>query len=75
MNARDIVGTWRGGGQKVLAEDGSVKSSRGPTPGYIVYTPEGNMMALPCWTSSPVKPRTIGSSMPSLVSSVDEKAG
>ena len=46
MNRQDIIGTWRSGGQKVLNTDGSVRSQRGPGPGYILYTPEGNMMVI-----------------------------
>lgn len=46
MNKQDIIGTWRSGGQKVLNKDGSVKSARPPSPGYILYTPEGNMMVI-----------------------------
>jgi Lipocalin-like domain len=46
MEKGDIVGAWRSGGQKVFAADGSLKSSRGPSAGYIVYTPEGVMIVV-----------------------------
>ena len=46
MDKQDIIGVWRSGGQKVLNKDGSLKSSRSPSPGYILYTPDGHMMVL-----------------------------
>ncbi len=46
MNAKDIVGTWRGGGQKVFNKNGSLKSARGPTPGFIQYSADGYMMVV-----------------------------
>lgn len=46
MQKRDIIGTWRSGGQKALNKDGSVKSSRGPTPGFIQYAPDDYMMVV-----------------------------
>lgn len=46
MNAQDIVGTWRSGGQKVFNKDGSLKSAREATPGFIQYSADGYMVVV-----------------------------
>lgn len=45
--AADLVGTWRGAGQDLVAPDGTVTSSANdPAPAFIMYAPEGVMMVL-----------------------------
>lgn len=67
MNKGDLIGTWRSGGQKVLNKDGSLRSSHGPAAGYILYTPEGNMMVLS------TDPQGVSSQEPAKMS-VEDKA-
>jgi hypothetical protein len=67
MNAKDLIGTWRGGGQKVFNRDGGVKDAIGPeAPGYLVYTAEGYMMVIS------TDPRGLPSGDPSKLSTAEK---
>ena len=68
MQKGDIVGTWRGAGQKNFRADGTLASENGAdAPGYLLYTPEGHVMVLA------TDPRGVATGDPAKLT-VEEKA-
>lgn len=67
MKSEDLIGTWRGGGQKIFNRDGGLVSAKGPeAPGYLIYTPGGHMMVLS------TDPRDIATGDPAQLSIADK---
>ena len=47
LAVEDLVGTWRGGGQELLAPDGRIVKPLGEAhPAYLIYTAGGEVMVL-----------------------------
>lgn len=66
MDKQDLVGTWRGAGQKVFNADGTLRSSRGPSPSYILYTQSSHMIVLA------TEPEGISAAEPAKMSDADK---